>query len=78
MERTLGKLQDITDEMDDGLKKEGYGFTMKTREVASALGISRRTVTELLSDGSLEATKIRRLNVFPRRRVAEYLAKGFR
>ena len=67
---------DISDDIDDRLRDEGYGFCMTTKEVAEVLKVDRRTVYEYAEDGLLEATKLRGQNRYTRSGLAGFIARG--
>lgn len=60
-------------EQERALARRGYPETMNARQVTSALGVSRRTLHDLVRDGDLEAFRIRQQLRFQRSDVATYI-----
>lgn len=61
---------------DETLARAGYGPYLRTREVAQALNIRRETVSRLVQDGKLHATRLNRELRIPRVELARFLALG--
>jgi len=55
------------------LARRGYPETMNAKQVTRALGVSRRTLHDLVTDGDIEAFRIRQQLRFQRNDVATYI-----
>jgi excisionase family DNA binding protein len=60
-------------EKDFELGQRGHPETLTARQVTGILGISRRTLHELVSDGQVEAFRIRRQLRFERSSIAHFI-----
>lgn len=58
------------------LRDSGMGPYASTKEAAAALSTRRETISRLVSDGSLRATRINRSLRIPRKELARFLALG--
>lgn len=61
---------------DKTLVEAGYGPYMRTREVAQVLKVRRETVSRLVQNGQLHATRLNRELRIPRVELARFLALG--
>lgn len=58
------------------LRAEGLGPYVSTNEAAAALGTRRETISRLVSDGKLTATRLNNRLRIPRAALARFLTLG--
>lgn len=58
---------------EQALASRGYPETMNAKQVCTALGVCRRTLHDLMTEGDLDAFRVRTQVRFERRDVANYI-----